>query len=99
MIPDNEIAYILYSLRYQYAATGLTTIGYCPTGCGKPSRGGGTCPDCLVADLVKLGVPKSQAQAYQSTLAQIQRLRIEAEELAEKITAPPVLDGSEGAAS
>lgn len=94
MIPDSEIAYLLERLRYQYSATGQTTMGYCPTGCGKPSRGGGTCPDCLVADLVKIGVPKSQAQAYQSILSQIQRLRIEADELAERIITPAKEEGS-----
>lgn len=90
MINNSEAEYLLDRLRHQYAATGPTTMGYCAIGlrgCTNPSRGGGTCPDCLVADLVKLGAPKATAQAYQSVMSQIQRLRIEAEELAEKITA------------
>lgn len=94
MIQDSEIAYLLDRLRYQYAATGPTTMGYCVRGCGGPSRGGGACPDCTVACLVKLGVPKAQAQAYQSILAQIQRLRIEADELAERIITPAKEEGS-----
>lgn len=56
------------------------------SGCLKPARGGNTCPDCLVDELVLSGVPRPQAMAYQSILAQIQKLYFEADELAAKIS-------------
>ena len=84
MIESTELEYLLSRLRHQFPE-GVTTIGYCSTGCGKPARGSGVCADCLIADMVKLGADKYVLLALQSALTQRVRLSAEIDDLCEKV--------------
>lgn len=79
----NEIHALLDSLRYQYPS-GVTTMSYCSTGCGKSARGGHKCKDCIGDDLERLGVNKILVHVLQSKHAELQTLQSEIEDIKDK---------------
>jgi len=85
MRKETRIINLLHSLRYQYPS-GVTTMGNCSAGCGKPARGSGICKACLTKELIKAGIDTVKLFKYRSYMAEQQELQAKLQDLYEELT-------------
>lgn len=78
----NPVQSILDRLSYQVRSPAITTCGPCSKGCGKTSRGGAVCWQCLIEELPE-GM-RGKARSWRIHQNRAQRTWWDLERMAEK---------------
>lgn len=81
-----DLRAMIEMLRYQYPH-GVCTMAHCA--CGKPSRGGGKCADCIACDMIDAGAKPEHVQLLRAAFANRREAEYQVQDVIETIMESP----------